>query len=126
MPVLIKIEPGLESTDTKESALEDETRLIELIRQKSATVAASSRACNETFDIISAANEIAPALNETVTIAQATLNSTVTLIQNPHDSLMTEDLDDDVPMEEVPPSLPKKKLLPLPAPMKLKKNEVFK
>lgn len=72
--------------------------------------------CNETFNVAP------PAMNETATI----VNTTVTLSKNIHDSLMTEDNDEDEPMEEAPP-LPPKNQAPIRQPsLRLKKNEVFK
>lgn len=66
----------------------------------------------------------APVMNETVTIS-ANPNTTVTLEKNLHDSLMTEDNDEDEDIPLVKPKQQKKTMPPLPA-LKLKKNEVFK
>lgn len=117
MPMLIKVEPE-ESPAIKLVSPEVVGNTVE--EQKQAE--AESQICNDTFNV--------PAvMNTTVTVAQPFIdpNTTVTLAKNVHDSLMTEDNDEDadVSMEVLPPPLPpKKQLKPAPA-MKLKKNEVF-
>lgn len=121
MPILVKIEPD----KIQSSASEDDLPLSEI---KKSTTVSSTQACNETFDVLPPVNEtvtVAPAMNETVTLAKSDSNSAATLPRNPHDSLMTEDNDEDVSMEELLPPLPKKQLPPPPVPLKLKKNEVF-
>lgn len=64
--------------------------------------------------------------NETFQIAPAGAgpDTTVTLSKNPHDSLMTEDNDDEAALE-LPPPLPPKPKIQSGSAMKLKKNEVF-
>ena len=97
MPMLIKLEEPVK--DKKESLK-------------------TSDAADKTFNL--------PAINnETITVAQAQttpLNETVTLEKNPHDSLMTEDNDED---EEGEASMHVPLAMPAPS-LKLKKNEVFK
>lgn len=87
---------------------------------------AAANQCNETFNVATPQlNNTPPVLNETVTIAP--VNTTVTLSKNIHDSLMTEDNDEDEPMEDAPPPLPPKKQAPIRQySLRLKKNEVFK
>lgn len=106
MPILVKIEP-IEVPAVIETAPANKPVLSN----------------DQTFNVERAINEtitIGPALNETITLPNA--NATVTLHKNIHDSLMTEDNDDEE-MEMAPP-LPKSK--PPQVPLKLKKNEVFK
>lgn len=84
-----------------------------------------SDAADKTFNLPVNENAIN---NETITVAQAPtpFNETVTLEKNPHDSLMTEDNDED---DEGEPSMyvPLSHLTKQPAmPLKLKKNQVFK
>lgn len=117
MPILVKIE-NHEEIAKKLSAPAVESPPVEV--------------CNATFNV-PAVNEtvtlgLAPIMNETVTIS-SNPNATVTIEkENMHDSLMTEDNDDE-DNEETPLSMLKvqntKPLPPVPA-LKLKKNEVFK
>lgn len=98
MPILVKLEPP---------------DVAAVVEATSAAVVVPDKAFDETF-------EVAPAINETVTIATAAVESE----KNPHESLMTEDNDDS--SEEVPLAVVQKKLLPPFPALKLKKNEVFK
>lgn len=113
MPILIK----LEKTATDDQEPQHETP---------EECAASDPNCNATFDI-------EPTVIGTVAIAPAQTsppnpNATVTLSQNPHDSLMTEDNDDDgaESLKDLPPPLPAKKKTPQVPVIPLKKHEVFK
>lgn len=68
MPILVKLEPP---------------DVAAVVEATSAAVVVPDKAFDETF-------EVAPAINETVTIATAAVESE----KNPHESLMTEDNDD--------------------------------
>lgn len=117
MPMLIKVEPEELPVATEPVA---ENILQDAVPVKSPD--APAQICNETFNVL-------PAVNETVTtVPAADPNTTSTIAKNAHDSLMTEDNDDeaDVSMEVAPPLLPPKKQLPPVSALKLKKNEVFK
>lgn len=104
MPIKVKMEPPEEITEATTPVLPS----------------ASANPSDETFNVA------APQLNETVTIDP--VNTTVTLSKNIHDSLMTEDNDEDEPMEEAQaPPLPPKNQAPIRQPsLRLKKHEVFK
>ncbi|CAO1325447.1 unnamed protein product [Diamesa serratosioi] len=115
MPILIKLEPEV----TEDPPIADSQ-------------------ANDTFNVPAIANEtitITPALNETITVVTRSSlnennpNTTVTIERNAHESLMTEDNDDDEQSAQEPqmaPPLTKKmpKLLQK-TEMLLKKNEVF-
>lgn len=123
LPMLIKVEPeemaAFRVGSTKKSQPEKvEQPLVQPERAQSSE--AQDQICNDTFNV-------PPAMNTTVNVATVA-DTTVTLTRNVHDSLMTEDNDEeaDVSMEVLPPPLPpKKQPLPVSA-LKLKKNEVFK
>lgn len=121
MPILIKLEP-----DSAPAAVDSPT---------------TDPQVNDTFNVPLIANETitlsnnkSPALNETVTITTESKdenpNATVTIDRNAHDSLMTEDNDDDELSSQetqmAPPLTKKMPQLLLKPEMKLKKNEVFK
>lgn len=119
MPMLIKMEKLSDATESLKISEKEEEEEVE-----------KSEAADKTFDF--PVNEPvtleAVPNNETITLsnAPANVNETVTLERNPHDSLMTEDNDDEDEGEAsmyVP--LSKFKTNPLPQ-LKLKKNEVFK
>ena len=125
MPILVKLEP------------------IETVPE--ATVVDSPITAdpqvNDTFNVplianetITLSNNMSPALNETVTVTRESLhenpNATVTIDRNAHESLMTEDNDDDEPSSQetqmAPPLTKKMPQLLLKSDLKFKKNEVFK
>lgn len=113
IPMLIKME---KLSDTKATEEKEEEKL---------------EAADKTFDfpINEAVSSGAPNIinNETITLAPANVNETITLEKNPHDSLMTEDNDEDEDDGEASMYVPlsKYKTNPLPQ-LNLKKNEVFK
>lgn len=123
IPILIKIEP----TDN--------------VPEVNADSPTANPQANDTFNVpllanetITLSNNMIPALNETVTVTRASLNgnpnATVTIEGNAHESLMTEDNDDDEQSSQetqmAPPLSKKMPQLLLKSEMKLKKNEVFK
>jgi hypothetical protein len=110
MPILIKIEP--EEVASKKTTTEV-VATLEIDPEP-------AKSCNETF-------EVAPANNDTFNVSSAN-NETIAVAPVTHDSLMTEDNDEDNISMDVPLSLLKQKLPVLPSipGSKLKKNEVFK
>lgn len=125
MPILIKLEPTESVADV--AAVDSPTPADPHV--------------NDTFNVPLVANETitlsnneGPALNETVTVLRESLhdnpNATVTIERNAHESLMTEDNDEDEPSTQgnlmAPPLTKKMPQLLLKSDMKLKKNEVFK
>lgn len=137
MPILVKIEPkndkkSLVATPVVEKAsipLEEEVpKTIESKLSNSPDVnnqhqseGARSLPINETVTISSNL----PA-DQTVTLATYVNNETVTIEKSAHDSLMTDDNDDDTSMNAPLAQIKKKNTVPPPLPLKLKKNEVFK
>lgn len=126
MPILIKLEP--------DSVPDDDSTAVDSLTTTDPQV-------NDTFNVsliadktITMSNNKNPALNETVTVTRESMhenpNDTVTIERNAHDSLMTEDNDDDEPLSQetqmAPPLTKKMPQLLLKPEMKLKKNEVFK
>lgn len=125
MPILIKLEPTESVPDV--AAVDSPTTADPQV--------------NDTFNVplvvnetITLSNNDGSALNETVTVTRDSLhdnpNATVTIERNAHESLMTEDNDEDEPLSQetlmAPPLTKKMPQLLLKSDMKLKKNEVFK
>lgn len=125
LPFLIKIE---RSSDEQKSSKNS------VPKNKSVEAHKSSNVANETFNCpindqtvtINGAQSNAVVNDETIVLAQnGNVNETVTIEKNPHDSLMTEDNDEDEESMLTPLSKLQAKAVELPA-LKLKKNEVFK
>ncbi|KAG5674984.1 hypothetical protein PVAND_004926 [Polypedilum vanderplanki] len=142
MPIIVKVERLSIENDK-----EDEPISVPIAEKKSSKRSSKEKPKNESLEKISApstSNEIPmnetvtisknTPVNETVTIENRVMNETVTLEKNPnpHDSLMTEDNDEEELMNELSPphampQINKKSSTSQqqPLPLKLKKNEVF-
>lgn len=135
MPILIKMEPTEEpkitkkvSKPVKSKSVEKKTsQLLESPAEPIETKTVDEPMCNETFNI-------APTVNETVTYEAGVANEPITLTKsdnvvekNPHDSLMTEDNDEENQSSEDVPIAMLKQPTPSALPqLKLKNNVVFK
>lgn len=143
MPILVKLEPEEARKLSKQGSLEKQPKnnsrqpsVEDLPKAQSPVVQSAlvgeTDQLNETYNVPATVNEtvtITPTMNETITIAPNP-SSTVTITKNMHDSLMTEDNDDESvdneALENAPAPFSKiPKQQPPPA-MKLKKNEMFK
>ncbi|CRK86348.1 CLUMA_CG000210, isoform A [Clunio marinus] len=125
LPILIKME--VDSPIKKSNEVKEVQNSVEPVKEAiNIPENLSEPSCNETFNVVTEPKTAAtPVMNETITIATATSGSAFVDNKNPHDSLMTEDNDDEENTSmDIPLSSLKSKTSPLPA-LKLKKNEVF-
>lgn len=113
MPILVKIEQDDKPTRKASSRSNKQSD-----PKPAETLAPVEKPGDETFNVAP------PLINDETFTAGPAMNETVT--KNPHDSLMTDDNDEDSQEPSAPPLPPKKHQQPPQPGPKLKKNEVFK